>query len=59
MLIKNVSNRLWTLAGQQLVPGADAVEVACTEADIKGNADLEMVRPKIGRPPAQVVAKEE
>lgn len=58
MLIKNVSTRLWTLAGVQLIPGADAVEVACTEADIKGNPDFEVVKPKVGRP-AAVIAKEE
>lgn len=47
MLIKNTGNRLWTVAGVQLIPGAEAVEVACSEADIKGNDELEMVKQKV------------
>lgn len=46
MLIKNTGNRLWTIAGAQLIPGAEAVEVACSEADIKGVDELEVVKPK-------------
>lgn len=50
MLIKNTGNRLWTVAGVQLIPGADAVDVPCSEADIKGVEELEVVKAKVGRP---------
>ncbi len=50
MLIKNTGNRLWTVAGVQLIPGAEAVEVNCSDADIKGNDELEVVKAKVGRP---------
>ena len=44
MLIKNVSTRLWTIGGTKLIPGAEAVEVNCTEADIGDNPDLKIVK---------------
>jgi len=46
MLIKNNSARLWMVLGTMVIPGAEPVEVNCTEADVAGNADLEIVIPK-------------
>lgn len=46
MLIKNTDARPWTIAGQLLIPGADPVEVECTEADIAGVPGLEVVKEK-------------
>lgn len=45
MLIKNVSVRPWGVMGTYILPGKTE-EVDCTEADIKGNDDLEVVQPK-------------
>ena len=54
MLIKNVSLRPWNVLNTYILPGETA-EVVCTEADVAGNPDLEIVQPKakLGRP-AQV-----
>lgn len=43
MQVKNVSNRGWNVGGITIAPGASA-EVECNEADIKDNADLEIVK---------------
>ncbi len=44
MLIKNKSARAWHVAGVLVAPLAE-VEVECQEADVKGNGDLEIVKP--------------
>lgn len=54
MKIKNVSARGWTVFGKMIAPGT-VEEVDCTEADIAGNDDLEIVKDeeesgKRGRP---------
>lgn len=46
MLIKNNSKRLYTIAGVMVVPNGQAIEVPCTEADIAGLDDLEVVKAK-------------
>ena len=46
MLIKNNSARLWMVRDVMVIPGAEPVEVNCTEADVAGNDDLEIVIPK-------------
>ena len=56
MMIKNVSLRPWNVMGSYIVPGA-TVDVACTEADVAGNADLEVVTPK-AKPGPKPQAKE-
>jgi len=43
MLVKNVSARGWNVGGKMIAPG-EALEVDVNEADIKGNADLEIVK---------------
>lgn len=48
MQVKNVSNRGWNVGGVTIAPGRTE-EVECNEADIKDNADLEIVKPKLGR----------
>lgn len=48
MLIKNNSKRLYTIAGVMVVPNGQAIEVPCTEADIAGLEDLEVVKAKTG-----------
>lgn len=45
MLIKNVSSRPWNVMGSYIIPGS-TMEVACSEADVAGNDDLEIVTPK-------------
>ena len=54
MKLKNVSARGWIVAGKMIVPGT-IEEVPCTDADIAGNPDLEIVKDeeeqvKRGRP---------
>ena len=56
MLVKNVSARGWNVGGKMIAPG-EALEVDVTEADIKGNADLEIV--KVKEPKAEKEAKTE
>lgn len=46
MLLKNSSARPWTINGTLLIPGADPVEVECTEADIAGVEGVEQVTAK-------------
>ena len=46
MLVKNVSARGWSVGGKMIAPN-ETVEVDVSEADIKGNADLEIVLPKV------------
>lgn len=46
MLVKNVSARGWTVGGKMIAPG-ETLDVEVGEADVKGNADLEVVLPKV------------
>lgn len=43
MLVKNVSARGWYVGGKIIAP-LETVEVDVSEADIKGNTDLEIVK---------------
>lgn len=48
MQVKNISSRGWFVFGKTIAPGATE-EIECTEADLAGNAELEVVK-KAGRP---------
>ena len=43
MLVKNVSARGWSVGGKMIAPN-ETLDVDVKEADIKGNADLEIVK---------------
>jgi hypothetical protein len=43
MLIKNNGARGWHVGGKLIAPGAQ-LEVECTEADVKDNKELEVVK---------------
>lgn len=45
MLVKNNSARPWGIAGKLIAP-MQTLDVDCTEADVKDNADLEIVAEK-------------
>lgn len=49
MQVKNVGSRGWVVNEKLIAPGKTE-EVECTEADIDGNDELEVVKPKVGRP---------
>lgn len=53
MQVKNVSARLYTVAGKQIIPGATVDLDDKHAADIKGIDDLEVVKAKLGRPAAK------
>lgn len=57
MQVKNIGQRGWFVLGQIIAPGTTA-EVECTEADIAGNGELEIVKPKPGRPSTKVAETE-
>lgn len=63
MQVKNIGQRGWFVLGQIIAPGTTA-EVECTEADIAGNGELEIVKAeevkaKPGRPAAVKVSETE
>jgi len=49
MQVKNIGERGWFISGVMVAPGATE-EVECTDADLNGIADLEIVKSKVGRP---------
>lgn len=57
MQVKNIGQRGW-MVGDKLIAPNKTEEVECTEADIAGNEELEIVK-KVGRPAAVKVAETE